>query len=82
MSSNGRGNFLTVVPTSFATYTTCPIINFCPAETSPHTGSDRIVMNAERGATKNSSSLFKSNSGGLSGNPTLFFFDNLGMRPS
>ena len=72
---------LTVVQTSLATCTTFPISNFCQAETSPHTGSDRIVMNAERGAMKNSSSLFKSNSGGFSGKPTLFICDNFGTKP-
>ena len=77
-----QGRVLTVVPTSLATCTTFPISNFCPAETSPHTGSDHIVMNAERGAMKNSSSLFKSSSGGFSGKPTLFICDNLGTRPS
>ena len=73
MSCNMRGRLLIVVLT-FAMYTTFPIIfllailiiNFCPFEITPHTGSDHSIMNAKREPIRNSSSQLKSNSGDFS----------------
>ena len=52
MSSSIWGRVLTVVSTSLATCTTFTFSNFCPADTSPHTGRECIVMDAKRGALK------------------------------
>ena len=67
------GKVFTVGAISFGTFTILPITDCCP----PHHNCLKCI-NGILDATKCSSNGYNSNSGGLGGNPSLFYVDNFG----